>query len=370
MSTPAERYEFVTALRGIAAFAVLALHTQFSGHLALPNWLAPFVYNGGLGVMLFYLLSAFTLCLSMSRRDEPVAHFYIRRFFRIAPLFYAMTVAYLCVFGARPLWLVVTNLTFLFNLIPKENAFDGIVWAGWSVSVEVLFYAVFPFIFIAFARNLKAALALYAVTFLISFVFRGALDAGMLAFIGVTPRNALAFSVESLFTNLPFFMAGIVAFQLFERLRAASPAPDVGYALLVIAAVGLLTTTHGADHFLPTPITLRGVSSVWFGALVLGLALCPTRVLVNGATIRFGTISYSVYLVHFLVVWNLVPAYSVVCTAVGGSPLVGYGACLLLTLGCVTVAATVCYFALEKPGIRLGRALIDTLAARRRAVAV
>ena len=53
-------------------------------------------FTGQRGVQLFYMISAFTLYLSLDgRRTEqhPWTNYFLRRFFRIAPLFYLVIVA-------------------------------------------------------------------------------------------------------------------------------------------------------------------------------------------------------------------------------------------------------------------------------------
>jgi peptidoglycan/LPS O-acetylase OafA/YrhL len=71
--------------------------------------------------------------------------------------------------------------------------------------------------------------------------------------------------------------------------------------------------------------------------------------LLDNAPMRWlGTISYSMYLWHFAIVWRL------------GEHLQGASFPLLLacTLALTTICATVTYLLIERPGIRLGAALL------------
>src|SRR5580658_858049 len=168
------RFDYLTALRGWAASGVVLVHMYAlpTPKPALSPILVPLVWGGLLGVPLFYVLSAFTLSLSASRRGgEPIVDFYIRRFFRIAPLFYVMIGVYLYTFGEKPVSVVLANLLFVNNFMLPDDAYASIVAAGWSISVEMLFYAVFPVFFLV-ARDLKSALLLAVGALVVSFGVR------------------------------------------------------------------------------------------------------------------------------------------------------------------------------------------------------
>src|SRR5690349_4567081 len=82
----------IDSLRGLAAMQVIAFHlaTMPNSHLATAPWTRPFIEHGNSGVTLFFLISAFTLGLSMKTRSgekHPLLSFWMRRLFRIFPLF-------------------------------------------------------------------------------------------------------------------------------------------------------------------------------------------------------------------------------------------------------------------------------------------
>ncbi len=91
-----DKLAYIDVLRGIAILMVMLIHTS------LPvNGLSTFVgyvdRYGQMGVQLFFVASAYTLCHSfVGRANEPrpLSSFFIRRFFRIAPLYYFGIVTY------------------------------------------------------------------------------------------------------------------------------------------------------------------------------------------------------------------------------------------------------------------------------------
>src|SRR5207244_3532830 len=98
---------YIDALRGLAAAAVLFTHLPalFDG-LA---WRVDYVARlGAHGVQLFFMVSAITLASSWDARSEselaPARAFYIRRFFRIAPMFWFAGLLYIAIGNFMTPW--------------------------------------------------------------------------------------------------------------------------------------------------------------------------------------------------------------------------------------------------------------------------
>lgn len=368
-----DRFDYLTALRGWAASGVVLVHMRAlpAPKLALSPILVPLVWGGLLGVPLFYVLSAFTLSLSASRRGgEPIVDFYIRRFFRIAPLFYVMIGVYLYTFGEKPVSVVLANLLFVNNFILRGDAYASIVAAGWSISVEMLFYAVFP-VFFWWARDLKSALLLAIGALVISFGVRLSLTSpGVVAVLvagGLPPASVEKFSVITIFTNLPYFALGLVLFQLHQVLTATkADLHEVGASFVFFAVSGLLcvVVVYAPDDSPPVPavdfasfVPLRHMAGFLFVLLVLGLTFCRVRLVVNRVTLFIGEISYSLYLLHVLVIWHLTPHYSAIYQMM--RPTLAFVACATLTLSMAAAVAYLAYILIERPGIALGARIIS-----------
>ncbi len=83
----------IDALRGIAVLGVIVIHAANVPHV--PNTIWNLALPGQRGVQLFFIVSAFTLFLSRERRPDeahPDRNFFLRRFFRLTPMFYLATV--------------------------------------------------------------------------------------------------------------------------------------------------------------------------------------------------------------------------------------------------------------------------------------
>ena len=83
----------VDALRAIGV--VMVVLAQISSAVIVPSYLS-FIETGfGLAVQLFFVIAGFSLCYSYFERLNSLSalkKYYIRRSFRIAPLFYLMIV--------------------------------------------------------------------------------------------------------------------------------------------------------------------------------------------------------------------------------------------------------------------------------------
>ena len=94
-----KRFAYIDALRGYAILMVIAVHSsQYFRDLPLQALLD----QGARGVQLFFVASAITLCMSWTARDDGAPPFYVRRFFRIAPMFYLALLFFVWTRGFGP----------------------------------------------------------------------------------------------------------------------------------------------------------------------------------------------------------------------------------------------------------------------------
>lgn len=341
-----DKLEGVHGLRGLAALLIVLFHLKAVPGIPLPPPFAGLVGQLYLSVMLFFVISAFALTHTSRRSPATLAAYAIKRFFRIAPLFYAV-LAFILWRGGLPDWhVLLANLTFTFNLVPGFE--ESLVWAGWSVGVEMVFYALLPAL-LALCRDWRRAAAACAGALALSLWLWSVL----LGHPGL-PANYVYFFVGS---NLVSFVAGIAAYRLFERLRGGGGAraralvPWVALALLVAASgdvLGLASRLPGAF------VAAHGLA---FAAACLWQAVRPSAALRLRALQWLGDRSYSIYLLHPIVIVLLMPRYEGLWAALGVTGGAAYLAAAAVTLPAVFAAAEVTYRLVETPGIALGARL-------------
>jgi peptidoglycan/LPS O-acetylase OafA/YrhL len=137
--------------------------------------------------------------------------------------------------------------------------------------------------------------------------------------------------------------------------------PKLFGTLCAAAAVVYLPIVH------TVLLSIRGVAAdlyVWapiFAALIMSICYSPNRIVVNRVSRHLGRASFSMYLVHPLMIVMLPPVYRVLDAALG-SGTIGVAGRIVSTLAVVAAVASLSYAAVEKPGIRLGAAVADKYA--------
>jgi peptidoglycan/LPS O-acetylase OafA/YrhL len=241
---------------------------------------------------------------------------------------------------------------FGFNFVPGKH--EGFVWAGWIISVEMIFYLIFPFIY-RYIHDLWRSLGFFFVTLIAA--------AGYAVFVRYLPihdSQRESFLQFGFIHQLPIFALGMVAFFVYDLFIQDKSRPrSWAVALVAAAVIGYTALISGHLSILLDGIYWQGVI---YGILLLGLAISPISLFVNRLTCFYGEISYSFYLNHPTLVFALIPVYRIIY-AMHLPATLQYGACLLLTLVPLTLLSYCTYRFIEKPGICVGSRLIKRIVA-------
>jgi len=368
---PIHRLEFIDALRGWAFFVVLLFHT--GQHVGNPS-LRRLTDQGEFGVQLFFVISAATLFLSLHsrwKRDaRPLVAYFVRRFFRIAPMFWLAIIFYVwwCGMGPRvwaPNGITFNDIaaTFAFGHGWQPGQINAVVPGGWSVGVEMSFYILMPVLFFTI-RSLRQSLGFFGASLIVC----GGLSHYYHRWLAVDwPADTMylvnKFTYFWLPAQLPVFALGGVLYFILQRKETSGTAfkPALAPALLGLAVV-LACVSSVWTYPLPKQHVAYGIV---FVLLAWSLSLRPHAVLVNPLTRHMGAVSFSAYLTHFFVLDIISPRLP----GLFGN-LIAYGGnaelCLLAALALIVtlIISTVTYYLVEMPGQRCGKSFISYIERR------
>ncbi|MFT6045075.1 MAG: peptidoglycan/LPS O-acetylase OafA/YrhL [Arenicella sp.] len=321
----------------------------------------------GFGVPLFYMVSAFGLLLGYHNNLNTQADYksyYLRRFFRIAPLFYFMIAAYIPYLWFSydgylvPISNIISSLLFIFNLIPSHV--EGFVWASWSIGVEMVFYALLPLI-IFFVRNLKTASLFLLITLFIKYHW-------LQSFKDVTKNPVVAsFENYSFLGHIHYFAMGIFAYFAWNSIRSRKLSMRVtGLVLTLLGLIGLISLMlyPAKAMLIIVKVSNNNISAfiyqismaLCFITVVIGLCLHPTKILVNRLSCTLGKSSFSLYLWHPLIIVTLMKIgfYDLVY-ATTNDLFIAWTVSAVLTITVIAIIANISYRLIEVPGMKLSK---------------
>lgn len=307
----------LNGLRFIAAMMVIVHHIEQILFLTGVNnfWsLEPIKMIGKLGVVLFFVLSGFLITyLLLEEKNQfgtiSIKDFYLRRIFRIWPLYYLIILAGLFIFPLfdffslpilnYPNWDdfgVVAGLFIFFLPNLALAMFPPVAYISqtWSIGVEEQFYFIWPFLIKVFKR---IEIVLLAVILIILSIKLGLIylkrihDSRTIVILNTFWDN---FNIDCM------ALGGLAAFLLYSRHRILWLFYNKSVQYLTYGAI-ILLILFGVKF----PHINYTVYAALFAVLILNLAgnaECVINLETAGLN-YLGKISYGLYMFHPLVIF-------------------------------------------------------------------
>lgn len=287
----------IQSLRGIFAIFIFLHHVDI------------FTSGGDSGVCFFIVLSGFVLCDGYQKKfqQEIISYcsFIKRRLAKIYPLHILCFIgAYILSFSMEhnpEIWFA--NLLLLQSWSPNPDIHFSANSVSWFLSVMVFCYLLFPIIIRFVNQSSRDFFIISCILFIVYFVGIQFVPSGM--FNNIIYINPLL--------RLPDFILGIILWQIIgsriksdshEKLKTNFIAKSVIELLVVLLfVITLMVYSCISQRY--------GVVSLWWpvtAAIIVVFSLFDvsggilTRLLQTRLLLFFGNISFSFYMVHFLVI--------------------------------------------------------------------
>ena len=340
-------YRSIQTLRGVAAMLVALLHIFFSytdiiaKPLGAPEpKMATFYYFkcfGGSGMQIFFVISGFIMAyLHKIQETTKFFDFSIRRLTRIAPLYWIVTMFWAYVLFAPGTYSMSHILESIFFIPRPDNA--PVVGPGWSLNLEMFFYALFGFVTLV----CHCSLLWVAISFVI-----------MNLFAELTGFYFFRLYSDPIVWNFVFGIAIYYMHRLPVIQRESVAIFLVGVTLLLSSIFWhLADSSFGIRQFLPW-----GVPSMFIvlGAVAMEAKGAGKRLFNSRIILELGNASYALYLTHSI---SIVFAHKMLYYEIKTNNLYidpDVYAILLLVLCCLV--SLVVHRFVEKPMTRMLRKL-------------
>ncbi|MBV9388006.1 MAG: acyltransferase [Chroococcidiopsidaceae cyanobacterium CP_BM_ER_R8_30] len=345
------------SLDGIRAVSILLV---FAAHAGLEKFVP-----GGFGVTIFFFLSGYLIATLLriefnKTRTVSFKRFYLRRALRILPTFYlvlgiAVLLTQFHIFpgelhwpGTISLFLSFSNYWRIFEDASGQPLGTGVYW---SLAVEEHFYLVFPWLYLMLQRQLAAprqqALVLWAICAVV-LVWRCILVYGFHTledrtyYASDTRADSIVFGCAlAVYGNPALDGKGQVSEQVWKCL------------LLPLGFAGLLFSLMFRDPLFRETFrySLQGISLYPVFIVALRYPYWGLFRILNLKWVSFlGVLSYSLYLLHYIVIYIIKSQLPIVHPI--GQAILAFGLSVLLAWGI--------YRLVEKPCAKLRKQLSNT----------
>ncbi len=345
------RVEWLDALRGLAAFTVLLGHGGCMLWTTMDGFYSRTLHVGHVAVISFFAISGYVIPMSMERSPS-LQVFWIRRFWRLYPAYgvtLVMAVGLVAAGRSVPNQGEPSLLMLPLDLAMIRGSVSAPIVAGaWTLWVEMVFYGLVSLMWISGLNKRPAAVA-WSLMFL-SFGLRRYAPG----------LNLLTGGYHS--WELLLYLAIMSVGTCLHRLDRGELRPVYAYGTLagLLLLLARIVQVSAFDPYAPA----RYVGDIrWeFDASLTGDPHAPARLMgvvvfllarqlchveIPRLFLWLGRISYSLYLVHPVVIAGIGP--------VGPRPLT-----LLVWVAVSLVVAALSYRFIEAPAERLGRSLTSS----------
>jgi len=315
----------VDHLRGYAALLVILYHgTQLIGadiqhqsafiaqiDYGYTQWniFKSLISEGSFGVVLFMTLSGFIFTTGLYKKHMDTRSFFRNRFIRIYPLFIFLLFLSITMYATpNPLQSIVLSILPFANIAGVGLAAGALPAAAafWTISVEVQFYLIFPFLIRWLNENkfklLWGIIGLFTVIRILAFI------AGDV--------SISRFGYFSIFGRIDQFIIGMFGAYIYlekskwiKKRKYTYLALSTTTVLLFLLVLNRVGHHLGHDAFENLYVILPSIEGLVAASFIVTYVIVfqnKTKSFISKIFAKMGELSYSLYLTHFMLLTLLV----------------------------------------------------------------
>lgn len=397
-----ETFHLINGLRFFSFVWILVFHVVYIYGLltgkdlfyqftdTAPPWLW-WIWNADKAVDLFFVISGFLISIILFKELDKsgeirLKRFYFRRYLRLTPIYAVIVLVYWFSEGRNYEW-VWTNILYLNNFLPVENM--ALHWT-WTLAVEEQFYLVLPLIlgvlYKAVSRPiLQVLFAMLVASLLIRlgvmYYYQEIWTADYREMLAGDAVYPVFYSklYDNLVTRYGPFVCGAIAAHAYcfkqDELRQWLMKSPIKSTVINLVALGTiiffaLFPVMSTEYSAAGPVlrlyvvihrTLFAAAVAWF-MLSVFLNLDTFKPLARLLSLRcwqpLSQLTYSMYLVHFLVAYFCVQNVYFNLKLIEGldsATLAIYSVCLSVAIALVLtiIFGVLCWLLVEKPFLNM-----------------
>lgn len=329
--------------------AILVLAVMYTHYLPKPYWIFS-IHWGGWAVRVFFIISGFlmtqillnkreTCPVNARERYQIIKKFYIKRFLRLAPVFY-LALLFMYIFNVpntrETFWWHIFYLSNIHFAI--TNSYHQYVAHLWSLAVEFQFYLVWPLVMLFLSKKAIFISILVAVPAVLAYRF-------LCPILGV-PEIAM-------WVLPPYSLDALLLGALLALLSHHGKISSNDWWFKICAWSGATITVFGghifgsSENLVHTGPTLLAIFFSW---VVLRAAEGgegrPWKILQNKTWVNIGKISYGIYVFHLAVQYLLEPKLKTLFSTTNAWTDIGTAMTMMLIS---TALATISWRYFEEP---------------------
>lgn len=307
--------EFITGLRAIAVFLVFIIHSGGGGLRDINEFMNTFVDFGKYGVQMFFVISGFTIFYQLSQGGYTLRRFLLIRISRISiPYFPILILIFIYINlggeqfnywaekfnnGQVSIKNLIAHLTYLASFDLRYA--NTIIGVEWTLNVEVFFYFVIGFLLT------KGFLKQTAINVTFWFLLFFGVTVFFLVLVYINILDSLLAHWMPFYYGWMFIVGGaafLVRKKLMLTLSTASANRISDLFFIISLSIFIILISINATSL---------INEIVF-SLVTAILIVTIRdtskfswVFTNKLMLNFGSISFSFYLIHYIVILFKIP---------------------------------------------------------------